>query len=394
MTRHVLLAWELGANRGHVTALGAVARALTAQGARITFAVQRLDAMRALRPLDDAWGIVQAPVWPGLLVTADFRAARAPTSFGDILADLGLRDSAVVEFLLRGWDSLLASERPDVVVTNFAPMAQLAAHGRVPVLAAGNGFTLPPDHLPEFPRLRNAAPLFPESQLLQAVNRGLARTGRASLPRLPALLAADQRLPHCFAIFDPYREARRESLLAPILPAWSAVRAGEGTEIFGYFSDIAPRTDGIFDALTRFGARVRLHIPNLPAAAAQSLTAAGVMVEPRPLSLAEIAQRSRLVVSHGGLGLVSMTLAAGLPQLVIAPDLEKRLIGSEILRLGVGAMLRGHDATADGIVAAIDAINADAGMAQRARALGNSLAPLLQRDSAQQIADVALAACA
>ena len=89
-----------------------------------------------------------------------------------------------------------------------------------------------------------------------------------------------------------------------------------------------------------------------------------------------------------------MTLAAGLPQLVIAPDLEKRLIGSEILRLGVGAMLRGHDATADGIVAAIDAINADAGMAQRARALGNSLAPLLQRDSAQQIADVALAACA
>jgi rhamnosyltransferase subunit B len=391
--RHVLLAWELGANRGHVTALGAVARALAARGARVTFAAQRLDAMRALRPLDSSWSIAQAPVWPGLLVTTAFRSARAPATFGDILADLGLRDSAVVEFLLRGWDTLLRSVRPDAVVTNYAPMAQLAARGQIPVVAGGTGFTLPPDHLPEFPPLRNAPRLFAENQLLQPINVALQRTGRAALQRLPELMAADRRLPHCFAQFDPYHGLRREPVLPPILPRWSPVRATEGEEIFVYFSETAPRAERIFDALGRLGARVRLHVPNLPAAARERLAAAGVIIEAEPLPVAEIARRSRLVVSHGGLGFVSMTLAAGLPQLVLALDLEKRLNGEQVSRLGVGVVMRWQDATPDGIVAAIERVSADAATRNRAQALGETLAPVLREKSAERIADEALSVC-
>lgn len=390
---HVLLAWELGANRGHVTALGGIARALSRRGARVTFAVQRLDAMRALRPLEDSWVFVQAPVWPGLLVNAGFGGRQPTVTFGDILAILGLRDSGVVEFLVRGWDGLLNATRPDAVVADFAPMLQLAARKRLPVVATGNGFSLPPDHLEAYPPLWNSRPTFPEPELLKAINVALERCGRPALARLPEIMAAERRMPHSLAIFDPYADARRDRMLAPILPNWSPSHVAEGNEIFVYFSETAHGAERIYEALARFGSRVRIHVPNLAGTYLDKLRAAGVIYEPRPLKIVDIALRSRIVVSHGGLGLVSMTLAAGLPQLVLAPDLEKRLIGETVARLGVGRLLPWSDATADSIVANIEALCADVNTSRRASQIGRTIAPLLSDDASEIIADSVLSLC-
>lgn len=390
---HVLLAWELGANRGHVTALGGIARALSRRGARVTFAVQRLDAMRALRPLEDSWVFVQAPVWPGLLVNAGFGGRQPTVTFGDILAILGLRDSGVVEFLVRGWDGLLNATRPDAVVADFAPMLQLAARQRLPVVATGNGFSLPPDHLEAYPPLWNSRPTFPEPELLKAINVALERCGRPALARLPEIMAAERRMPHSLALFDPYGDARRDRMLAPILPNWSPSHVAEGNEIFVYFSETAHGAERIYEALARYGSRVRIHVPNLAGTYLDKLRAAGVIFEPRPLKIVDIALRSRIVVSHGGLGLVSMTLAAGLPQLVLAPDLEKRLIGETVARLGVGRLLPWSDATADSIVANIDALCADVNIRRRASQIGRTIAPLLSDDASEIIADSVLSLC-
>lgn len=387
---HVLLAWELGANQGHVTALGAVARELRALGAQVTIAAQRLDALRTLRPLPEGLRVVQSPVWPGLLVTAGFHSTQAPASFGDILGNLGLRDSGVVEFMLLAWEGLLAGLRPDLVVADFAPMAQLAARGRLPVVAIGNGFTLPPCQTHAFPRLRQATPVFEEARLLEAVNLGLKRAGRRGLDHLPDILSADLRLPHTFEIFDPYGSLRREPLRAPILPGWTPTPKACGDEVFVYFSDIAAKPERIYDALAGLGKGVRLYVPNLPASVASILAAAGVAVESKPLTAPDIARRSRLVVSHGGLGLVSMTLAAGLPQLVLAPDLEKRLIGKAIEKLGVGRHLAWREATSGQIREAVHQIRADDEMRQRARSVSQTLAPLLSGASAAQLAEAAL----
>ncbi|MBJ7402216.1 MAG: hypothetical protein JHD07_02525 [Bradyrhizobium sp.] len=376
-----------------MTALGGIARALSRRGARVTFAVQRLDAMRALRPLEDSWVFVQAPVWPGLLVNAGFGGRQPTVTFGDILAILGLRDSGVVEFLVRGWDGLLNATRPDAVVADFAPMLQLAARKRLPVVATGNGFSLPPDHLEAYPPLWNSRPTFPERELLNAINVALERCGRPALARLPEIMAAERRMPHSLALFDPYGDARRDRMLAPILPNWSPSHVAEGDEIFVYFSETAHGAERIYEALARYGSRVRIHVPNLAGTYLDKLRAAGVIFEPRPLKIVDIALRSRIVVSHGGLGLVSMTLAAGLPQLVLAPDLEKRLIGETVARLGVGRLLPWSDATADSIVANIDALCADVNIRRRASQIGRTIAPLLSDDASEIIADSVLSLC-
>ncbi len=88
-----------------------------------------------------------------------------------------------------------------------------------------------------------------------------------------------------------------------------------------------------------------------------------------------------------------MTLAAGLPQLVLAPDLEKRLIGETVTRLGVGKLLRWSDVTADSIAANIEELCADVNVRQRASQLGRTLAPLLAEDAAEAIAESVLSLC-
>jgi rhamnosyltransferase subunit B len=57
---HILIGWELGAGRGHALRIAQLAKALRAAGHRLSFAVQRVD---ALDP--EAGGEVwQAPVTP------------------------------------------------------------------------------------------------------------------------------------------------------------------------------------------------------------------------------------------------------------------------------------------------------------------------------------------
>ena len=137
----ILIGWELGANRGHVVKLGAIAGRLRARGYAIAFAVQRPDALRAVRAEAERSAIHQAPVWPGLLASGGFRRHPGAVSYGDIVADMGLRDSGVVEYLIRAWDTLLALVWPVAVVSEFAPALQMAARGRMPVVATGTGFS-------------------------------------------------------------------------------------------------------------------------------------------------------------------------------------------------------------------------------------------------------------
>jgi hypothetical protein len=67
MPQRVLLAWELGGGRGHVLILGWIAEVLRQRGFEPVFAVQRLDALDAIRTTMGRGEFYQAPVWLGTL---------------------------------------------------------------------------------------------------------------------------------------------------------------------------------------------------------------------------------------------------------------------------------------------------------------------------------------
>ena len=394
MTRTALLVWELGAHRGHALFLGAVAERLRARDVTFAFAVQRPDALRAVRSIAQHCAIHQAPVWPGLLRTASFMPAGQPNSMGDILADLGLRDSGAFEYLLRSWDALLNQVRPDVVIADFAPAALAATHGRIPTLATGTGFSLPPAQATRFAALAdvNAESLYREDQLLAAANRALANAGRPAIPHLPALFAADATSVRCFAELDPYGGERMQPNDAPYVTGWQpGGQTGQQAGVFAYFGEVTPQMHPALEALPGLGAPTRVYAPGLDERIAQKLTAAGVTVEPRPVPVVEILATSRLVVSHGGTAFVAAALAGGVPQVVIAPDLEKTLVGRAVERLGTGRAVLGARFSRDQVHDTIRQALGDAQLAATAQAKAGEFARRMSNDAIAPVVERALA---
>jgi len=395
----ILIGWELGANRGHVVKLGAIAARLRARGCGIVFAVQRPDALRAVRAEAERSVILQAPVWPGLLNTGGFRPLPGHVSYGDLVADMGMRDSGVVEYMIRAWDSLLALEKPAAIVAEFAPALLMAARGRVRTVATGTGFTVPPSTLDHFPLLdeRFRKPGYGEDTLLKIVNRAAERTGRAGYDRLPQIAAADTSMPAVFRELDPYAEVRAESPIAPFLGSPPAPRDPSGEEIFVYLGEVTPPDSpliGAIGALARQGHRVCAYLPLLDPEKQAELTAAGAQLSPEPVPFADIARRSRIAVTNGGLGLASSALASGLPLAVLPTDLEKILNGRALERAGTGRSIAIKDAgrpkTADEIAGAIADAAGDAALARRAAELAPEFRKRLERNPADAVAETVM----
>jgi UDP:flavonoid glycosyltransferase YjiC (YdhE family) len=324
--------------------LARLAEALAANGHTPSLAVQRPDAFRPWRQATSNLEIRQAPIWPGLFRHSDIPMLRGEAAWGDLLAGVGMTDSGVLEYLVRCWEQLLVDAQADIVVADFAPSVMLAARGRLPVIAVGTGFTVPPHRTERFTLLRPgvARSLIAEEQLLQVVNRALSRLGREPLQRLTEIARADVSCPATFSELDPYRDDRTSPCLPPFLSGDPGV-AGAGDELFAYVAVTDGRTRALSEALGLLATRgytVSAWLPGLLAPEAEALMQSGVHLHRGPVPPAQIAARARLLVCSGGMGTSSAALAAGLPLAIMPLDLEKQLTANAVAALGVGSLLR------------------------------------------------------
>lgn len=377
----VLLGWELGAGRGHITGLLRAAGLLSERGHEPLFAPMQVGPFAAHGP---TW---QAPVWPRLLQPLGRRYPQPPATMGDILAYVGLDDREAVTAMLMAWDKVIADARPDAVIAEYAPMLQLAARGRVPVVAWGTGFSLPPDHLPEFPTFTGKPAVRPEAELLAALNESLGRAGRPALGSLPQVFAADRHLVAAFAEFDPYRQWRREATGTPAISG-PVPLAGDGEEVFVYFNGKVRPPIAFWQGLVASRLRVRLYDAGLTAGDMAGLDAAGLHVEQAPVAFADIAARSRLLLSHGGLGIVCSGILAGLPQIAIPFDVEKRLNADALAAHGLGRPASFDGLEANSFADFIRANWADEGLRARARDTAPQFRSRMTRSAEAEAADL------
>lgn len=320
----ILLGWELGAGSGHTTRLLELAAILSARGHEPLFAPQQVG------PFAAHWPTWQAPVWPRLLEPLFRRFPQRPATMGDNLAYLGLDDAEAMAAMIMAWDRLILDARPDAVIAEFAPLLQVAARGRVPTLAFGTGFSLPPAEMPHFPGLLGNPAVVAEPSLLATLNDALRRTERAPLTALPEIFAADLSLVATFVELDPYRQWRREPVGAPAICGPVPLSTGEGEEVFVYFNGKTKRPNAFWQGLADSRLSVRVHDSILNDDDIKALERVGISVARTPVPFDEIVARSRLLISHGGLGFVSSGLLAGLPQIIIPFDGEKLLTGEAI----------------------------------------------------------------
>ena len=368
----ILLGWELGGGQGHKVRLAAVARELLGRGHEAVVALQRTDIGELHLP--DGAAQLRAPLWPGLAKRVPPDPQRPSASMGDILARLGLCSADTTEAMVRGWDEHLTAVQPDAVIADYAPMLLVAAHGRVPTLTVGGGFALPPAEMESFPSLSGQPKRFDEDRLLEAANAGLAAAGRGPLPSLPSLFASDAALVAPFEELDPYRGRRRDPAYVSEAPdALPAIANGSGDELFVYGGARFLRSQPLWEALRLSGLKVRVHVPGMGAALAAALRRIGMVAEPSFVRLGSIAERSRLIVNHGGLGMVTTAMLTGIPLAILHYDLEKRLIAEAATGLGLGIRMPLGAIAAERLAADLVRAAEDQPLAARSRRIAAAL---------------------
>lgn len=364
----ILLGWELGANRGHLVRITNLARQLAAEGHEVSIAAQRLS--RAFDYPDGA-SLWQAPIWPRLLSNVGALAGPHPNTMGDILVRVGLDNDDTVPSLILGWDAILAAVRPDAVVADFAPALLCAARGRCPTLTVGIGFYVVPPGLPAFPSLTGRPAIFAERETVERVNRGLTSAGRDPIENLAQIFAADQALVGNFTELDPYADWRAEPCAAPSV-AHPVGEAGSGDEIFIYADSALLGAAALWEGLARAALPVRLHAEGASPAQMADLERHGFIVERRPLPFEDIARRSRITMSSGGMGFLSSSLAAGVPVVAIHYDLEKRLNGEAVTRLQLGGHVHAAQIQADAFATSLRQLYQNDSFQRRAREMAPS----------------------
>jgi UDP:flavonoid glycosyltransferase YjiC (YdhE family) len=365
----VIFAWELGAGSGHVMSMRRLAARLVARGNRVVAAVTSLAAISALDGI--VTEIHRMPDWRR--AGADPRTeALSSATLNDILVGSGLADVEFVQKTGAAWERLFRSTGPALVIADYAPIAALAARGRIPLLMTGNGYTLPPHEMQTFPPLHDlAAPVHREDETLATINTVARTCGFRTLDRLPELFRGDAHLVCTLPLLDPYAGFRQKPADGPLIDYLPRGRNPDAGQVFVYISQGVEVRSDVVAALRPIAARVRIHAPMLSEEAQSDLARHGARIEPEPVNLARALPESRLVVHLGGSGLASEAVLAGVPQFLLVTHVEQHLTANALERAGVGRLFTAYDAAQTLPVDAFDMMLRDETLAQLAAETGS-----------------------
>ncbi len=376
----------MGAGLSHVKSLLEVARRLRDHGHRPVFALTNVVEPAFLLS-EEGFPFLQAPEWEPPRLGRRVRTA----SFADILAARGFADRDRVHAIVAAWDGIMDVVRPKLVVADYSPGLCLAARGRVPVVAIGIGFCLPPPEMETFPALLPAVkPLIRQEDLLATINAVQRDRGAPSLPRLPALFEADAQFVYAFPILDPYAAFRARPADGPLesLPGPAPPPAED--HVFVYYGTELPAVKPLMEGLARAGLPATVYLRGAPPAMLRSLERPGIRMLDSPASFDDILPRCSVAVHYGGLGTIAACLSVGRPQLAVPYRMERRLNARVLVDHRVGYVKVGKF-TADDFASALRTTVDDSGLVDNAAALAADLARAPRRDVLGAIVERCLA---
>lgn len=339
----VLFAWELGANYGHLARDLPVAERLRDLGHDVSFAVCDLDgAERTLAPAGFAF-------MPCPSLSRPSRLEGAPVNYSDILAQQGYAERARLSALLRAWVTLLRVAAIDVVVSDFAPTALIAARVLgLSVEVIGPPFSVPPAISP-LPSIRPWDPITHEqlvqadSRVLTVMNEVLAEFGAEALPDVASLFAGIT--PHIthFAELDCYGPRTSVNYVGPIagrssLPRVEWQRPGS-KRVFAYLHPALPGLEPLLQGIQQVGAEVICVIPGAADSMIDRLRRTGLNARNTPVDVAALLPDADAVVGYGSAGLIAEALRHGVPMLLTPLLVEHHLNSLKAVDLGAAVLI-------------------------------------------------------
>jgi hypothetical protein len=339
---NILLVWELGAGRGHLTPLRQLAERLIVRGHRVSIASRDVPAAGEIFT-----GL------PAQLFAAPYLAALAPytispvRSFVDILYNIGFGSQNDLSALMAAWISIYEAVRPDVIVFDHSPTALAAAHvAPARRVLMGIGFGCPPPGK-EIEDLRRWLPKPGRSSGSQTcVLENLNAVRRLySLPPLASVgglfsevdanaLATFPELDH----FGPRPNGQYVGVfpeskgVAPQWPAGGTLRA------FGYLKP-HDLLDGVVAELTRRRISTVLFTGSSDPKHLARWSTECVSVSPIPLDVETALHQADVAILNGTHGTTASTLLAGRPSIHAPLVLEQWLVAHRVTDLHAGVIL-------------------------------------------------------
>ena len=341
----ILLAWEVGADYGHLMRYVLLARELARRGHEPVLALKDLTHVETLLR-GEPWTVLQAPVWQ-----AQVSGLAPPEGFAETLLRIGFLHPQALAGVVRAWRALVAMVAPDMVLFDYAPTALLATRG-LPLkrVVFGDPFSSPPRCQP-MPTYRWWRPEPPgraadaERHTLAGANAVLAKLGQPPLARLADLLDADDEILCGHAEFDPYPQregGHYHGALAATpqgaTPSWPDTGVAGAKKVFAYLKPLARDFDAVLRALARSDASVVVHAPGISTKLLRAHLAANIRFSAEPLRMDTVCREANLGICHAGAGTVQALVGSGLPLLLLPQHLEQTMTARRALALGVGLM--------------------------------------------------------
>lgn len=339
----VLFAWELGLGFGHLASMAPLADRLAIEGHEITFALRSLARSRKVLTRPE-YRFFQAPI--KTVDTVD--VIRLPSTYAEILYNLGFGDSDELVAYVDGWRELFSSAKPDLLVADYSPTALLAAKTLgIPAIPIGTGFSCPAG-APSATNLRwwnpaNRPQVAEEKCVIDNINAILKRDALAPIRYPTQLFAADSvrdTILLTYPELDPFDRPNERYYgnfpeLAGVEPDWPP---GDGPKVFAYlkpFRAIVP----FLDHLSQTGVRLILRMSPIPGPIeARYANVPNIEIQKQFIDITSVAQQCEIAITNATHVTTASMLLEGTPVMQIPPFMDQRITAEQVARLGAGVV--------------------------------------------------------
>ncbi len=310
-----------------------IADKLRANGHEIVFAARNLvQTKRAFRDTD--FKLVQAPFWinlPGKEIN------RLPTpSYADVMTRQGFGFKENLRSFMGAWADLTELINPDVVIADHSPGLSAAIRRRYPMINMGNGFTLPPANIKEYPPvIAKGKPLAPQEKLLEFFNEALAEFGGTPLEYLPQIFDTEGQYVCTVPQLDPYAPYRENVQIGPIEESLKFKALPKKEHVFLYMAHEAGPDNIILKALDSLKIKTTAYVRDARKGTIEAFSdSKNIEMLTKPADFSEIIPKSTLIIHSGGGGTSTACLMTGRPQITFPTHSETGLNSSLMKKQG------------------------------------------------------------
>jgi UDP-N-acetylglucosamine:LPS N-acetylglucosamine transferase len=335
----IVFTWELGEGMGHIVPYISLIRTLLARDHELSFILRDLRHTQSLMGMQKIT-CFQAPMktWQSA------NQIKSPLTYAHILHNIGFDNPAFLSGLVKGWQTLFNTIKPDCVIFEHSPTALLAARSYTfKMFLLGTGFVIPPAIYP-LPNLRFWLKPDPdalrsdEDRTLQITNATLGRFSLAPLTHIADLFTGVEPILTTFKELDPYKE-RENSLYYGVWtnsigeePEWPK---GNGKRVFLYLKSF-PALHALLVMIEKLKLPSIIYIENLDKKLKENIKSTTLKFVDRPQDMNKIAAQCDFAILNATHNTTANLLLAGKPALHLPIYLEQSLTAKRIEELGMG----------------------------------------------------------